>query len=91
MINCAHTSHFAPGLESGAAWTQRVRGLRANASRLSHAELDEATELDSGNPDEFGRDYRELRQRFPQLNVLGGCCGTDDRHVRAVADACTRG
>jgi methionine synthase I (cobalamin-dependent) len=66
----------------------RIRGLRANASRLSHAELDEATELDCGSPDELGRQYRELRDRFPQLSVLGGCCGTDDRHVAAIGRAC---
>jgi len=63
-------------------------GLRANASSKSHAELDDATELDSGDPISFGRDYAEIRSHFPNLTVLGGCCGTDLRHIQQVATAC---
>ena len=84
MINCAHTDHFSDSLQAGAAWTQRIRGVRANASRCSHAELDEAETLDDGDPTEFGSLYRELKSRFPQLNVFGGCCGTDERHIAAI-------
>ncbi|MGZ8350740.1 MAG: homocysteine S-methyltransferase family protein [Allosphingosinicella sp.] len=90
MINCAHPSHFEAALEDGGGWTRRIRGLRANASRCSHDELEAMTGLDAGDPDELGRDYRRLRERHPQLNVLGGCCGTDLRHVTAIADACLR-
>jgi S-methylmethionine-dependent homocysteine/selenocysteine methylase len=89
MVNCAHPTHFADVLTSGGDWVGRIRGLRANASRCSHAELDAMTELDDGNPAELGQEYRELRQRLPQLTVLGGCCGTDIRHVRAIAEAVT--
>ena len=67
---------------------KRIGGVRANASRLSHAELDEAEELDAGNPAELGRDYARLRRLLPNLSVLGGCCGTDHRHVEAMADCC---
>jgi S-methylmethionine-dependent homocysteine/selenocysteine methylase len=81
MINCAHPSHFASILDPSAAWTRRLRGLRTNASRLSHAELNEAVELDEGNPVELGAESAALRARFPTINVLGGCCGTDHRHV----------
>lgn len=88
MVNCAHPTHFDSVLSSGASWINRVRGLRANASRQSHAELDAATELDAGNPQELGQQYRELRQRLPRLSVLGGCCGTDHRHIEAICDAC---
>jgi len=88
MINCAHPSHFATVLDPDAAWMARIRGIRANASRRSHAELDEATQLDSGDPVTFGREYADLRSRFPSLTVLGGCCGTDVRHVKRVASAC---
>jgi len=87
MVNCAHPSHFSPALED-ADWMRRLRGLRANASRLSHAELDEAPELDIGNPAELGADYAALRGRFPWINVLGGCCGTDHRHIEAIGRAC---
>jgi S-methylmethionine-dependent homocysteine/selenocysteine methylase len=88
MINCAHPIHLEGALTAGEAWTRRIRGLRANSSTRSHAELDEATELDEGNPHELGRRYRELRQKLPQITILGGCCGTDHRHVEAIADAC---
>ena len=87
MINCAHPEHFAGALD-GAAWTARVRGVRANASRASHAELDTMTELDAGDPEALAADYRALRARLPGLTVLGGCCGTDHRHVAAIAAAC---
>jgi S-methylmethionine-dependent homocysteine/selenocysteine methylase len=87
MINCAHPKHFEESLVTGAAWAKRVRGVRANASTKSHAELDEATELDEGDPDDLGARYAGLVEKLPALNVLGGCCGTDHRHVAAVLDA----
>jgi len=86
MINCAHPTHFADALPDGDA-RRRIRGLRANASRLSHAELDEAAELDSGDPDDLAERYVALRRELPELEVLGGCCGTDIRHVTAICDA----
>lgn len=88
MINCAHPTHFADALTTGEAWTSRIRGLRANASKRSHAELDEAPDLDAGDPLELARDYRELIGRLSHLTVLGGCCGTDHRHVEAIARSC---
>jgi S-methylmethionine-dependent homocysteine/selenocysteine methylase len=87
MLNCAHPTHFVDVLDSDAPWAGRIQGLRANASRLSHAELDEAEELDDGNPQELGEQYASLAARLPKLNVLGGCCGTDRRHVAAICDA----
>ncbi len=81
MINCAHPSHFDHVIDGDEAWLQRIYGIRANASRMSHAELDEAVELDDGNPAEFGREYADLRRRLHNLRVVGGCCGTDHRHV----------
>jgi homocysteine S-methyltransferase len=87
MINCAHPVHFEGILDELGARRGRIRGLRANASRRSHAELDACTDLDAGNPLELGRDYRSLRARLPALTVVGGCCGTDHRHVAAIAEA----
>ncbi len=89
MINCAHPTHFAAILSAGEPWTKRIRGIRANASRQSHAELDESASLDEGQPEELGAQYRELLDRFPHFSVLGGCCGTDHRHVRQIAMACS--
>jgi S-methylmethionine-dependent homocysteine/selenocysteine methylase len=90
MINCAHPTHFEPALKAGEDWTNRIRAVRANSSKKSHAELDEASELDEGNPRELGAQYRALLDRFPQINVLGGCCGTDHRHVGQIAAQCVR-
>jgi S-methylmethionine-dependent homocysteine/selenocysteine methylase len=87
MINCAHPTHFESVLEAGAPWQDRIRGLRANASTKSHAELDEAEELDQGDPADLGDRHAALRGRLPQLTVLGGCCGTDHRHVTEICRA----
>jgi S-methylmethionine-dependent homocysteine/selenocysteine methylase len=87
-INCAHPTHFEHILEPGAPWVERIGMLRANASSMSHEELDNAEELDDGDPIELGTQYAGIRERFPSIRVLGGCCGTDHRHVSAIADAC---
>jgi homocysteine S-methyltransferase len=89
MLNCAHPAHFAGSLVAGAPWGERILGLRANASTKSHAELDEATELDDGDPADLGARYAALRDALPRLTVLGGCCGTDERHVREACRAWT--
>ena len=88
MINCAHPTHFAGAVGRNEPWTARLGGLRANASTLSHAELDEALTLDEGDPLDLGSRYRALQQSHPTLRVVGGCCGTDHRHVEAIRDAC---
>lgn len=88
MINCAHPTHFDREFVAGEAWCNRIQGLRANASKCSHAELDEAKELDAGDPVELGKQYRDLLLRMPHINVLGGCCGTDHRHIEQIAKAC---
>lgn len=91
MINCAHPTHFLPMLEAsrGEPWLERIRGVRANSSRRSHAELNEAADLDTGDPLELGQLYVRLRGKvLPRLDVLGGCCGTDHRHIEQIAAAC---
>jgi S-methylmethionine-dependent homocysteine/selenocysteine methylase len=87
MLNCAHPNHFSQELLAGRSeeWTNRIKGLRANSSCKSHAELDESTELDRGNPQELGEEHKRLKAAFEQLNVFGGCCGTDEEHVLAIA------
>jgi S-methylmethionine-dependent homocysteine/selenocysteine methylase len=88
MINCAHPTHFDAVLATNEPWVMRLRGIRANASRRSHAELNEAPDLDDGNPVELGDQYAHLLRKHPQINVLGGCCGTDHRHIEQIAVAC---
>jgi homocysteine S-methyltransferase len=87
MINCAHPTHFADVIAGGGSWTQRIGGLRANASCKSHAELNDATALDRGNPARLAGEYCALVDRLPHLRVFGGCCGTDRQHVGAIAAA----
>lgn len=83
VINCAHPSHILADLTEG-SWRERVGGLRVNASTMSHAELDESETLDDGDPVQLAADQRPLVDAFPRLEVLGGCCGTDARHVAAM-------
>jgi homocysteine S-methyltransferase len=87
MINCAHPTHFASELRSGEGWMKRILGVRANASTKSHAELDDSTTLDAGDTQDLGRRYAELMRTLPSLKILGGCCGTDHRHVAAMCEA----
>ncbi len=89
MINCAHPKQFSHVLEVEGYWSRRLWGLRANASEKSHAELDDAEELDQGDPVALAGHYRELRQWLPHLTVVGGCCGTSDRHVAEICAAVT--
>jgi S-methylmethionine-dependent homocysteine/selenocysteine methylase len=88
-INCAHPTHFQSPLDSRGAWTERIRALRATSAK-SHVDLAESTKLDEANPMEFGSQYLELITRLPHINVLGGCFGTESRHVCEIAEACAR-
>jgi homocysteine S-methyltransferase len=85
MVNCAHPSHLSETLQQGGRWRERIGGLRVNASRKSHAELDQSESLDAGDPQDLGAEFRRLSEWLPKLAVLGGCCGTDQRHVQAIA------
>ncbi|WP_118134991.1 homocysteine S-methyltransferase family protein [Oceanicella sp. SM1341] len=91
MVNCAHPDHFAAVLDSAGETAARIRGVRANASRLSHAELDCCETLDQGDRAELADLYAGLMLLLPRLSVVGGCCGTDHDHVREIARACRRG
>jgi S-methylmethionine-dependent homocysteine/selenocysteine methylase len=88
LINCAHPTHFEGALDAGETWARRIHGVRANASTKSHQELDESETLDAGDPMDLSRRYVDLRRSFPGMRILGGCCGTDHRHVAAICEAC---
>jgi S-methylmethionine-dependent homocysteine/selenocysteine methylase len=87
-INCAHPEHIDHALADRGTWLDRLHGLRANASRKSHAELNESPDVDRGDPEELARDYLRLTKSLPRLNVMGGCCGTDSRHIERIAAVC---
>jgi S-methylmethionine-dependent homocysteine/selenocysteine methylase len=84
MINCAHPEHFKGVLNNSESWTKRIKGLRANASNKSHAELDESETLDIGNKEELAKDYCDLKSHLPNLSIIGGCCGTDSTHLESI-------
>jgi homocysteine S-methyltransferase len=88
MINCAHPRHFTGKVKSGAPWVGRIGGLRANASAKSHAELDASPEIDIGDIAELAEDHAELLPSLPNLQLIGGCCGTDHRHIAAICARC---
>lgn len=88
MINCVHPIHFTDLVEGGGGWLGRVGGIRTNASMKSHAELDNSDTLDIGDPEDLARRYRQLLEMMPGVRVIGGCCGTDHRHIAAVCDHC---
>ena len=86
MINCAHPNHFKTILQSDGNWKSRIKGIRANASIKSHAELDELETLDVGNKDELALGYQNLKRLLPNLTILGGCCGTDHTHMEKICE-----
>jgi S-methylmethionine-dependent homocysteine/selenocysteine methylase len=88
MLNCAHPTHFAQVLLPNEPWLERICGIRANASTKSHAQLNESETLDAGNPEDLGNHYQALKDKLKNLNVLGGCCGTDHGHIEAICKAC---
>jgi len=88
MINCVHPVYFTETLASGDPRLKRVQGLMPNASSKSHEELDEAKELDEGNPAELAEQLHEIRKGMPWVNILAGCCGTDSRLAKAICEAC---
>jgi S-methylmethionine-dependent homocysteine/selenocysteine methylase len=91
LVNCAHPSHFSHVLEEDQDWSKRIYGVRANASCKSHAELDESETLDDGDPVAFGALHSQLCEQLSELRIMGGCCGTDHRHVASIAQHCCQG
>ena len=89
MINCAHPSHFSEEITGKQKWQERIGGVRANASCMSHAELDESVNLDAGDKLELSEWYKILKQQLPNLMVYGGCCGTDVSHMKAICNKIT--
>lgn len=84
-VNCVHLVYFAQIFEDAKdePWIKRIKALRPNASKKSHEELDQSDTLDDGDVEEFGADLKTMKDKFPNLSVIGGCCGTDQRHCES--------
>jgi homocysteine S-methyltransferase len=91
MINCVHPIHFAATVRDGGDWVSRIGGLRVNASKLSHAELDNSPALDIGDIPDLAQRYAQVLPLLPNIRVIGGCCGTDHRHMGAICATCLPG
>ena len=91
MINCVHPIHFASTVRHGGEWVNRIGGLRVNASMMSHAELDNSPTLDIGDWTDLAQRYARLLPLLPNIRVIGGCCGTDHRHIGAICATCLPG
>lgn len=79
MVNCTHPTEFEPGLTEG-DWTRRLGGFMPNAVAMETLDLCKLGHLEDGDPEELGGQMARLAERFPHINVWGGCCGTDGRH-----------
>jgi len=92
LVNCVHADVLAEGLQAAdaqGAWkvlSGRLLGIQANTSRLSPEALDGRGELDTEAPGDFAAALITLHRRYG-LKILGGCCGSDHRHLEAVAQA----
>ena len=84
MLNCAHPDHFKHILRDSGDWKERIKGIRANASTKSHAELDESESLDMGDKALLANGYKQIKDLIPNLRIIGGCCGTDHSHLEHV-------
>ena len=80
MINCTHPTEFEPGLTPG-GWMARLGGFMPNAVAMETLDLCQLGHLEDGDPVELGQQMAALARRFPHINVWGGCCGTDGRHI----------
>lgn len=87
MVNCSHPTHFSDAFTDEGPWLERIGGLRANPSPLSHAELDASETLQPGDPEELAAHYTRLRATLPELKIIGGCCGTNEVHAGALCAA----
>jgi S-methylmethionine-dependent homocysteine/selenocysteine methylase len=88
MINCSHPTSFINLLNLDEDWTQRIHGVKCNASKKSHAELEQCTEIDEGDPIEFAQDNQQLLYKLKNLNIFGRCCGTDTKHLEQICKTC---
>jgi homocysteine S-methyltransferase len=89
MANCTHASIFKSAMmhdiNSSATVRKRVEGLLANTAALNPEELDDSEELVEEDPQIFGKSVASLHGELG-LKILGGCCGTDGRHIDNLAN-----
>jgi len=92
MVNCTHPSFFLEAMEIEAAkrpeLQKRVIGLQANAAALAPEDLDDAPSAIADDAEAFAVQMIEVHRRF-STKILGGCCGTDARHIHVLAETLT--
>ncbi len=88
MSNCTHVSFFKTAMmhdaHSSSAVRKRVTGLLANTAAIKPEDLDDSEELVEEDPRTFGESVASLHGELG-MKILGGCCGTDDRHIDHLA------
>jgi len=88
MSNCVHPTIIAKALDQPFNQVpivrQRFSGLQANTSALPYRELDASPVLYSSPPDELAQGMLTLKRQYG-FRLFGGCCGTDARHLEAMA------
>jgi homocysteine S-methyltransferase len=83
-INCSHPLEFMPAIEPG-PWFERVRVLRPNAAMMDKISLCTLGHLEAGDPAHLGELMGGLAKQYPHIDMWGGCCGTWDTHLDAIA------
>jgi homocysteine S-methyltransferase len=83
--NCSHPLEFEPALADAGPWLERLRYVRPNAARMEKIALCSLGHLEDGDPVELGEQMAEVARMLPRTDIIGGCCGTDERHLAEIA------
>jgi homocysteine S-methyltransferase len=93
-ISCVYPTVAQRALERAAerslALAERIVELKANGSPLHTNELVQLDHPEATDPERLAGLLWSLHESHPALRVIGGCCGTDDRHIRALAARMSR-
>lgn len=83
-LNCSHPYEFEPAIDE-TDWMKRVRVIRPNAAKMDKISLCKLGHLEEGNPVELGQQMASVLDRFPHMDIWGGCCGTCETHLEEIA------
>ena len=83
--NCSHPLEFEPAIADAGPWLDRLRYIRPNAAKMDKIALCSLGHLEDGDPEELGEQMGDVVRRLPRADIIGGCCGTDERHLSEIA------